>query len=59
MGQVDEMEFYNEYRTKIVETVKTHKGSCAFQKFLEKVSINTLNMIIEEIKDDFGSLMSN
>ena len=59
MSQPDDQDPYGQYRGKVVETVTTHRGSIAFQKMLPKASVNTLSMIIDEIKDDFGNLMSN
>ncbi len=59
MGHQEETDFYMQYKDKVAETVVTHKGSVTFQKTLPKISINTLSLIIEEIKDDFGALMSN
>lgn len=42
---------------KLVEVLKTHKGSMQMQSFIKRSSFNNLNMIIEEIKGDFGKLM--
>jgi hypothetical protein len=42
---------------KLVEILKTHKGSMQMQNFIKRASFNNLNTIIEEIKNDFGKLM--
>jgi hypothetical protein len=42
---------------KLVEILKTHKGSMQMQSFIKRASFNNLNTIIEEIKSEFGKLM--
>ncbi len=42
----------------IANGVKTHGGSVKMQKFVDKCSFNDLNIIVEEIKDDFASIMT-
>ena len=46
-------------RDKIVELLKTHKGSLHMQNYIKKASMANLNVIIESIKDDFGKLMTD
>ena len=42
---------------KLVETLKTHKGSIQMQLYIKKTSVKSLNKIIEIIKGDFAELM--
>lgn len=43
--------------TRIIDTLKTHKGSVQLQSTVAKGSYNLNNAIINEIKDNFGELM--
>ena len=43
----------------LVSTLKTHKGSMHMQSFIKRASMNNLNVIIEEIKNSFGDLMTD
>lgn len=43
----------------IIEFLKTQKGSRQMQDYIKKAPINSINLIIEQIKEDFGKLMTN
>jgi hypothetical protein len=43
----------------LIEYLCTLKGSRIMQEYLKKASINSVNLIIDRIKDDFGRLMSD
>lgn len=43
--------------SRILETLKTHKGSVALQNTVNRGSYNMNSAIINEVKDSFGELM--
>jgi hypothetical protein len=45
------------YKNKLLEALKTHKGSINLQTFMRKASISSIELIIDEINEGFGSLM--
>jgi hypothetical protein len=50
-----EIPHYND----LVEYLCTQKGSRMMQEKIKKEPVNSINLIIEKIKDEFGTLMSD
>jgi len=45
--------------SELLDYLCTQKGSRHMQEHLKKASVNSINLIIDRIKDDFGRLMSD